>query len=106
MCTETSTACCYLGNSQVTATCCCTPQIYSRFKPLRTVREDTMITTCAAFLNSSDLVLLGAHSGELLVRDVPDCEVVDVYEGHDMPLTSLQVGCMWGPSGVSIYTCG
>ncbi|KXZ51678.1 hypothetical protein GPECTOR_11g13 [Gonium pectorale] len=76
--------------------------IYSRFRPLRTFRDDGSLTLCAAFMQASGLgggvrgwrrLLAGTHEGELKLYDPLDGPMghVDVVDAHAGPVTQLRV---------------
>jgi len=51
-------------------------QIYSRFRPLRTLRCDDSISMCAAFCAKTNLLVVGSHSGgacACVLACVPAC---------------------------------
>lgn len=65
--------------------------IFSRFRPLRTCKDDTgALLTCIAFLGDSSHVAVGSHSGELKIIDSNSNRIVDSYACHQSPVTVVQ----------------
>ncbi|KAG2501358.1 hypothetical protein HYH03_001148 [Edaphochlamys debaryana] len=64
--------------------------LYSRFRPLRTFRDDGSLALCAAFVQGWRSLIVGCHGGELCLADPLEGEVLDVQEGHGGPITGLR----------------
>ncbi|MEW5311078.1 MAG: hypothetical protein WDW38_002821 [Sanguina aurantia] len=56
--------------------------IYSRFRPLRTFRDDSLAVLCVTFMGGQDTLVCGCDSGELRVQHVDGFDTVEVVAGH------------------------
>ena len=67
--------------------------VFSRFRPLRTLRDEGTVLTAAAFTGSGgDRILTGSHEGELRLFDTGDGDVIEVVDGgHSGPIRTLKV---------------
>ena len=67
--------------------------VFSRFRPLRTLRDEGTVLTAAAFTGSGgDRILTGSHEGELRLFDTGDGDVIEVVDGgHFGPIRTLKV---------------
>ncbi|KAG2449728.1 hypothetical protein HYH02_005255 [Chlamydomonas schloesseri] len=76
-----------------------TQLIYSRFRPLRTFRDDGALTLCAAFMQGWRRLVVGSASGDLKLHDpLEGSEALDLLpEAHDSAVVSLRV--YDGPAG-------
>ena len=66
--------------------------VFGRFRPVRSMRDDSAMMTCAAFVGGDgDRVLAGSHEGELRLFDVMNGDIIEVHDGgHGGPIRTLR----------------
>ncbi|KAK6927757.1 hypothetical protein RJ641_006348 [Dillenia turbinata] len=65
--------------------------VYSRFRPWRICRDDNgALLTCITFLGDSSQIVVGSHSGELMIFDANSSSVLESCTAHQSPLTIVQ----------------
>ncbi|XP_048228227.1 DDB1- and CUL4-associated factor homolog 1 isoform X2 [Ricinus communis] len=65
--------------------------VYSRFRLLRTCRDDAdALLTCITFLGDSSHLGVGSHTGELKIFDSNSNSVLESCTSHQSPLTFIQ----------------
>lgn len=64
--------------------------VYSRFRPLRSCRDDAALLTCVSFLGDASRIVAGSHSGELKVFNSDNGNVLENQSCHQSPVTLVQ----------------
>ncbi|GAX77992.1 hypothetical protein CEUSTIGMA_g5434.t1, partial [Chlamydomonas eustigma] len=64
--------------------------VYSRFRQVQSIRDDSSIATCVAFVGGADIVAAGSHSGEIRMIDASAGDVMDVIDAHSAAVVSLR----------------
>ena len=66
--------------------------VFSRFRPLRAMRDEGTVFTAAAFIGSGgDRILTGSHEGELRLFDCANGDPLEVIDGgHSGPIRTLR----------------
>ncbi|KAG1680099.1 hypothetical protein FOA52_000212 [Chlamydomonas sp. UWO 241] len=65
--------------------------VYSRFRQVQVVRDDSCVVTSVAFLGNADMIAAGGHTGEIRIIDANAGEVVDAFDAHASGVVSLRV---------------
>ncbi|XP_078428477.1 DDB1-CUL4 associated factor 1 isoform X2 [Wolffia australiana] len=64
--------------------------VYSRFRPLRSCRDDSALLTCVSFLGSAGRIAAGTHTGELKIFRTDDGSLLESHQCHQSAITTLQ----------------
>lgn len=64
--------------------------VFSRFRPLRTCRDDPVLLTSITFLGSYTRIATGSHAGELKIFDTNSGNVLESHSCHQSPITLVQ----------------
>ncbi|KAK6912401.1 hypothetical protein RJ641_022002 [Dillenia turbinata] len=65
--------------------------VYSRFRPWRICRDDNgALLTCIASLGDSSQIVVGIHSGEIMIFDANSSKLLESCTAHQSPLTIVQ----------------
>ncbi|ERN08575.1 hypothetical protein AMTRI_Chr11g155380 [Amborella trichopoda] len=64
--------------------------IFSRFRPWRTCRDESVLLTCITFLGNASRVATGCHTGELKVFDSNSGNLLESHHGHQSLVTLVQ----------------
>ncbi|KAJ7515195.1 hypothetical protein O6H91_22G005000 [Diphasiastrum complanatum] len=64
--------------------------VYSRFRPLRTCRDESVLVTAATFLCQASILAAGSHAGDIRLFDSNTGNVLEVHNCHSSPVSVLQ----------------
>ncbi|KAL0739268.1 hypothetical protein Bca4012_015478 [Brassica carinata] len=64
--------------------------VFSRFKSLRSYRDENDLLTCISLLGGTNHLAVGSHAGEIKIFDASSSSLLESVSGHQAPVTLVQ----------------